>query len=83
MLSTASACSGNLFNNGEINLYIKACMECWMTTRVSTRRGHPELANNLVPPKTDILLTFSGLGQCWKAFLKVHAQPRTVLESLC
>jgi len=58
MLFTASACSGNLFSNGEINLDIKACMECWMTSRVSMRRGHPELANNLMPPKTDIILTF-------------------------
>jgi hypothetical protein len=38
ILSTASACSGNLFDKGgEIYLDMKACMECWMTSRVSTR----------------------------------------------
>jgi len=38
MLSTASACSGNLFNKGgEINLDMKAYMECWLPSRVSMR----------------------------------------------
>jgi len=40
ILSTASACSGNVFNKGgEINLDMKACMECSMTRRVSTRHA--------------------------------------------